>query len=122
MFDACRLLYVHDVSPESSNDVVVECFAYFGEFLAEELCIRCLKSDSLLIAIISVLLSFDFSILVAIHCLISRFLLSCIKRNIFPRERDVKVTVTCTIMELDPVTIGPKYIVNSSGSPQSSNP
>lgn len=72
-FDACRHLYMHCASPVRSNDVVVECFASLGEFLAEELCIGCLDSVSVLIPTILVLLSFGFSILVAIHCLISRF-------------------------------------------------
>ena len=113
---------MHCVSPVSSNDVLVECFASLGEFLAEELCIGCLDSVSVLIPTILVLLSFGFSILVAIHCLISRFFLYCTKRNIFPPERDVDLAVTCMSLQGDHVTMGPKYIVNSFGSPQSSNP
>ena len=113
---------MHCVSPVRSNDVVVECFASLGKFLAEQLCIGCLDSVSVLIPIILVLLSFGFSTLVAIHCLISRFFLSCTKRNILPAERDVNLVVTCMSLELDHVTMGPKYIVNSFGSPQSSNP
>ena len=40
MLDTRRLLYVRDVPKEVCDDVVVKCFASFGEFMPEELCIN----------------------------------------------------------------------------------